>query len=164
MMQPKFSIQLAEALKKEGIHLCMETCGFTNSEYFEQIMPYVDCFLYDYKATDDIEHKKLTGVSNRLILKNLELINSSGKEIILRCPLIPGINDSDEHLAGIAGIFKRHDMIKRVEVMPYHRMGETKRIQLGCNATLPGIKEASEEKKGEWLQKLRNLGCNAIII
>jgi glycyl-radical enzyme activating protein len=164
MMQPKFAIQLAEALKKEGIHLCIETCGFTNSEYFEQIMPYVDCFLYDYKATDDVLHKKLTGVSNRLILKNLELINSSGKEIILRCPLIPGINDSDEHLAGIAGIFKRHDMIKRVEVMPYHRMGETKRIQLGCNAALPDIKEASEEEKGKWLQKLRNLGCNAIII
>ena len=50
-------------------------------------MPYVDCFLYDYKATDDVLHKKLTGVSNRLILKNLELINSSGKRLYCDVPL-----------------------------------------------------------------------------
>lgn len=163
MFQPEFAIALAAAVKNEGINLCIETCGFAHSGHYEKIAPYVDLFLFDYKATDDDIHKKLTSVSNGLILKNLELLDSLNKRIILRCPLVPGINDSTSHFEGIARIAKTYKMICKVEIIPYHKLGETKRIQMGQPETLPDVSQASEALKQEWLKQLNSFGIDAAI-
>ncbi len=163
MFQPQFALALAEAIKKEGINLCIETCGLAPAEQFIKIAPYVDLFLYDYKATSESIHKELTGASNKLILENLDLINSMDKKIILRCPLIPGINDSKDHLKGIADTARKYRNICKVEILPYHRMGETKRIQIGKAESLPHINQPSKEQKFEWLRQLEDYGCKAEI-
>lgn len=163
MFQPDFAIALAAAVKYEGINLCMETSGFAPSEHFERIAQYIDLFLYDYKATDEDAHKRLTGVSNKLILKNLELLDSLNKKIILRCPLIPGVNDSISHLEGIAKIAEAYKMIQKVEIIPYHRLGETKRIQMGRPESLPDVSQASDTIKHKWLEQLKSFGCDAAI-
>jgi glycyl-radical enzyme activating protein family len=163
MFQPQFVIKLAMAIKNEGINLCMETCGFASSENFKKIAPYIDLFLFDYKATDEVMHKEFTGVSNKLIIKNLGLLNSLGKKIVLRCPLIPGVNDSTVHLKGIARIANRYQMIKKVEILTYHRMGETKRIQMGKAESLPKVNRALDEQKKEWLSQLKDYGCSVPI-
>jgi len=69
---------------------------------YEQILLFTDIFLFDYKATDYSRHVELTGMGNKLILSNLDYLYHNGASIILRCPLIPGINDIPEHLEGIA--------------------------------------------------------------
>jgi len=163
MFQPQFVIKLARAIKNEGINLCMETCGFASSEDFKKIAPYIDLILFDYKATDEVKHKKFTGKSNKLILKNLRLLDSLGKKIVLRCPLIPGVNDSTEHLKGIARIANRYQMIEKVEILPYHRMGETKRIQMGKMESLPKVNSTLEEQKQKWLSQLKDYRCSAPI-
>jgi len=163
MFQPQFAINLARAIKNEGINSCMETCGFAPSEQLEKIAPYIDLFLYDYKVTSEVMHKKFTGVSNKLIIKNLGLLDSLGKKIVLRCPLIPGVNDSTDHLEGIAKISNSYKMIKKVEILPYHRMGEIKRIQMGRVESLSTVSRTSEEQKQEWLCQLKAYGCTAFI-
>lgn len=165
MFQPQFVTKLARAIKNEGINLCMETCGFASSENFKKIAPYIDLILFDYKATDEVRHKEFTGVSNKLIIKNLGLLNSLGKKIVLRCTLIPGVNDSTEHLKGIARIANRYQMIQKVEILTYHRMGETKRIQMGKMESLPKVNWALEveEQKKKWLSQLEDYRCSAHI-
>lgn len=163
MFQPQFALMLARAIKNEGINLCMETCGLAPAEQFKKIASYIDLFLYDYKATDESMHKELIGASNKLILENLDLLSSLGKKIVLRCPLIPGINDSKEHLKGIADTAGNYHNICKVEILPYHRMGETKRIQIGKTESLPLVNQPSDEQKHEWLCQLKAYGCKAEI-
>lgn len=166
MLQPRFAIRLAQVIKSEGINLCLETCGFASSEDFKKIAPYIDLTLFDYKATDEVRHKELTGVSNKLIIKNLRLLNSLGKKIVLRCPLIPGINDSTRHLEGIARVANKYKMIQKIEILTYHHMGEIKRIQMGKTESLPEVKwilEKGEQKK-KWLSQFKNFRCSTPVI
>lgn len=163
MLQSDFLIELCKRLKKNEINICMETCGYARPEEYKEIAPYIDMFLYDYKITDPDEHKKWTGVSNELIMDNLTLLDYLKKDIVLRCPIIPGINDTDLHFRAIANISAKSEMIKRVDILPYHTMGESKRIQIGIEKSLPEVNAASEEQKKEWIKRLKNFGCEAYI-
>lgn len=130
MYQPDFSIALAKSAKERGIHVCMETSGFCNSKKLQEILPYIDMFLFDYKATGDI-HKQLTGQSSDKILENLFMINSFGAKIVLRCPVIPDRNLNDEHIAGIINVARKLVNLKEINLEPYHSIGVGKRQALG---------------------------------
>ena len=164
MQQPDFVKELSMRIKERGINLCMETCGYTAPANFRAVAPFIDTFLFDYKATDPDEHKRLTGVSNGLILSNLKLLNSLGRPIVLRCPLIPGINDTDQHLQGIADTKTTYEQITRVELLPYHMMGESKRLQMGIEKSLPDVHHATEQQKRYWLEYLKKHDCQAEIV
>ncbi len=128
----EFSIELLRAAKENGLHTCVETSGFGNSELLAEMASYTDLFLFDYKITGDEAHKKLCGVPQTPILNNLELLCSLGASIILRCPLIPDINGTDDHMEGIARTALSHNnSIKNIHIEPYHRLGITKAAQLG---------------------------------
>ena len=133
MLQIDFLEKLLYLARKEGIHTCIETCGYAPSEYFRRICAVTNCFLYDWKESDPIKHREYTGVDNLLIRQNLELLNEMGADIILRMPLIPGYNDSEEHLEETAKIVNRCTHIKRVEILPYHALGISKVRELGRN-------------------------------
>lgn len=163
MLQFEFACALAKAIKESGLNLCIETSGCAPREQFERIAPYVDLFLYDYKATDEAEHKSLIGASNGLLLQNLARLNALHKRIVLRCPLVPGVNDSQAHLRAIAALPKQYDRIEAVEIMPYHSLGETKRAQLGQMESLPDTEQAGAAQKQQWLEKLLAYGCKAKI-
>ena len=163
MAQPEFAIALAKALHERGISVAMETCGFARSEYYEALAPYVDLFLYDDKA-DGRRHRQLTGVEKGLIRQNLFLLDRLGKEIVLRCPMIPGVNDSEEHLMEIADISKCLRNLREVHVLPYHRIGETKRLQLGQLPSLKDVEVPDEATRRRWIQRLARLGCEARLV
>ena len=80
------------------IHVCLDTSGYSHSTVLKKLLPYIDLFLFDIKLIDDTQHKKYTGISNKLILKNLEMLLAEKQSLIIRYPLIPGMNNSDEHL------------------------------------------------------------------
>ncbi len=125
LLQFEFTKALLKSLKSEKIHTCLDTCGFAKWELFEELIPYVDLFHYDYKITDSLKHKKYTGKSNELIIENLFKLCERKVDLILRCPIIPGINDDDEHAFHIAQIAKKYPHIK-IEKLPYHDMGRKK--------------------------------------
>ena len=131
MAQPSFALALAKAAKEKGLHVCMETSGFCNAESLKEIQPYIDLFLFDYKATGDKDHLAFTGVSQALILQNLFILDELGANIILRCPMIPGYNITDEHMNGIINVASKLRHLSEIHLEPYHNIGVSKRIGLG---------------------------------
>ncbi len=149
MLQIDFLCEILKKCKENGIHTAVDTAGHVPFESFEKIMPYTDLFLYDVKHADDELHKNLTGVSNRLIIENLNrLSNEFSGDIIIRIPIIGRVNDNEEEMKKIADILKdiKH---KSVELLPYHKMGEHKFEALGRqfeSFTTPSNKSVSKFK------------------
>lgn len=164
LAQYEFCLALLKASKERGLHTCLDTSGHVPTKRLLAVLPYVDLFLFDYKVTDPQKHQELTGVPNGLILENLKQLSSRGAKIILRCPLIPGINDDDQHLAGIAALEASYPDLVGIEIMAYHNMGNDKALRLGQEVLLPGIASADEKVKTMWLDKLQALGCAKVKI
>jgi hypothetical protein len=157
--QFEFAHALLRAAKAHGLHTCLDTSGLADWRKLAAIGDAVDLFLYDYKATDPAQHKALTGVANHLILKNLDHLYRHGAQILLRCPLIPGLNDSAEHLAGIASLSARYPGFVGVEIMAYHNLGRDKAARIGYHNPLADLASADATSKQRWLDTLHGLGC-----
>lgn len=162
LAQFKFTKSLLMKAKKEELHTAIETCGFAKEQQYLDILPYVDLFLYDFKASENQKHINCTGASNKLILSNLELLAKNGANVILRCPLIPGINDSEEHLIFIAGLKNKYKNISKVEIMAFHNIGRDKSKNIGVEYKFNNKPNADDETKNNWLTKLQNYGCSNI--
>lgn len=132
--QFEFLYELLQMCKRKGYSVCIETSGFAKTDNILKAKEYTDYFLYDCKETDTQNHKKYIGCDMNLILNNLEALNKVGANIILRCPIIRGVNDREEHLRKIAEIAEKYENILRVEVEPYHSFGERKYSALGKTA------------------------------
>ena len=131
LMQGEFAFAISSLLKEKGIHICLETSGFAPSETIFQIAPFVDTFLFDYKISREEDHKKYVGVSQKKILENLKGISKLGKNIVLRCPIIPQINDHEEHFRAIASLAEQTESVSSVRLEPYHPYGLKKYEALG---------------------------------
>lgn len=126
MFQAEFTAALLAAAKKEGLHTCVESslyCGFGS---LERIIPYTDLFLADFKESDDSLHKKFTGAGNALIKENIGRLSECGARMVLRCPVIPGLNDRADHYDAIAVLARTNACITEVHLEPYNRLGESK--------------------------------------
>lgn len=131
MKQFDFLKELLQKAKEQGMETALETSGYAELEHYMEILPYVDEFLWDCKETDPERHRELTGVSNEKILSNLNALYRAGADITLRCPIIPGANDTKEHLEGIASLLIRYKNLRGWEIMPYHKMGIAKEKRIG---------------------------------
>lgn len=132
LSQHEFLIDLLKLCKDNGIGTCIETTGFAEWERIEAVMPYVDIVLHDIKHMDSEMHQTGTGVGNELILENLKkLSNELKKPIVVRTPIMPGFNSSDENITAMAE-FIRDNLPSCIEVnlLPYHNLGEGKKTQL----------------------------------
>jgi pyruvate formate lyase activating enzyme len=155
MMQFGFTKALLEAAKKNSLHTCLDTCGYTKFENFRQIMPYVDIFLYDLKETDSAKHKKYTGVPLEKIMENLKKLDSAGAKIILRCPISPGLNDREEHLIKIADTAGSLKNIICINIQPYHPLGVAKNARIGKDSLHKDINFASDKLIGAYLETIQ---------
>lgn len=147
MAQFEFTKELLIKARKNGLHTVLDTCGYGEQNHYNEILNYVDIFLFDYKFTNEELHKDYTGVSNKEILANLDFLYNNGASIILRCPLIPGINDNDGHLNGIKNIIGKYPRLKSIEIMPYHNMGKDKASRVGMHYKLSHINNAEDSDK-----------------
>lgn len=132
----ELALQLLKMAKEQGIHTCLETSGFSPTELILKIAPYVDLFLYDIKETNSSLHKEFIGVDNSLILENLRSIDSVGAKIVLRCPIIPGYNDREEHFSAVAKLAESYEGVLGIEVLPYHSLGRAKAGLIGKEYSL----------------------------
>jgi len=148
-----------------GVHIAVETSGFAPTDEFRKVLPSVDLFLFDFKVADPERHRELCGVDNGLILENLDFLYRSGKEIVLRLPLIPGINDSPDHFDAIAALLEKYPAIPRAEILPYHTLGTGKTRELGGipHPDLPA-QAATPEMSAFWLDELKNRGCTRALV
>lgn len=129
--QKESALELLKACRERGISTAVETCGYADTHILEYSVPFVDLFLWDIKDTDDIRHKKYTGVSNKLILENLKAVNNLGANIRLRCILVKGVNTDEGHYNNIAEIARTIEHFDGVEFIPYHAYGGSKAVFLG---------------------------------
>lgn len=146
------------------IDVCMETSGYGKTEDFNRLLGRISCFLFDYKVTDSEKHKKLCGVDNTLILKNLKFLCDHGAAVILRLPLIRGVNDDAEHLKTIARLVKENPSIHHAEIMAYHNLGEVKAEQIGYEGGVWKGETATTEQKDWWLSQFHKYGLEKVKI
>lgn len=151
LIQPLFSRELLRICKEENIHTAIETSGYANWSNFKKILPFVDITFFDIKHLDPLKHKEVTGKSNEIILENLKKIIKEEVEIVIRIPLIPGYNDAEEHIISVAKFLRGLKYIKKIELFPYHKLGETKynRIgrEYGLNISSPSKKQINKIKE-----------------
>ncbi len=138
LAQADFTLALLTQARAEGIGTCVETSGWGEAEAVTALCGVTDRFLFDYKATGDAMHRALCGLPQTPILDNLARIDALGGEVVLRCPIVPGLNDTDAHIVGIADTARRFACVQAVELMPYHRIGLSKAEQLGSTAAFAG--------------------------
>ena len=151
MLQVDFLEQILRACKENGIHTAVDTAGHVPYDQFERILPYTDLFLYDVKCFNNERHKQYTGVGNELILKNLKNLLSAGIPVWVRIPIIPSVNDTEEEMQGIRALWEKGNAPQKVELLPYHAMGEYK---YGALAKTAQSFHPPEEKA---LQSLKNI-------
>jgi glycyl-radical enzyme activating protein len=159
LSQAEFARELLAAAKDHAIGTCLDTSGEGRPEDLESLLPYADLVLFDYKATGADRHRELTGSDGTRILQNLDRLLLFGVRVILRAPLVPGVNDQPSHLDAIAGIWAGGG-IEAVEVMPYHALGRDKRQRLG-RAPGPEWPGATPQQVDAWLMALADRGCPA---
>lgn len=160
--QFSFAYEILKRCKELGVNTCVETSGFVSPFRFKQVLPLIDVLLFDYKITGSKEHETYTGVTNQAILENLNTAYELGVSIYLRCPIIPGINDSHQHFEAIAALEKTYPKLKALEILPYHDMGNSKRISIGKHETLTELKTVSPEILAQWIGQLKDLGCEKV--
>jgi pyruvate formate lyase activating enzyme len=145
MLQIDFLARLLHHCKKVGIHSAVDTCGYVPWSHFEKIESIVDLWLYDIKLIDQTKHQTYTGVSNRLILENLKNLSHKTKQIDIRVPLIPDVNDSPEEIRQIADLMKSLKL-KTVSLLPFHKMGLGKYAKLALEEKMTDSKPPSEDQ------------------
>ena len=145
LQQIDFLYELLLICQKEGIHRAIDTSGYAPWSDVEHILPLVDLWLYDLKLLNEVKHKKYTGVSNQLILENLRRLSFLGVDIEVRVPLIPGINDDEEELTNMVNLLDSLK-IKKVSILPFHRMGLDKFTRLGLENSMKDMETISEKE------------------
>ncbi len=133
LLQKEFIQQVVKECKKTYIHVAVETTSCVATDYYMDIMNYIDWVFTDLKHMDSNEHKKITGVGNELILKNIKTL--AEKEdwdgfIVPRIPIVPNINDSESNIRATAK-FVNEIGLEVINILPFHRLGESKYRQIG---------------------------------
>ena len=153
LRQADFVRELFRRCKEEGIHTCLDTCGYAAEENLRAVLPFTDFILYDLKLMNEALHKHFTGVDNTLIKKNAEIAAESGVSILFRIPLIDGVNATEENITGTAEFIASLGKEYSVELLPYHRLGIGKYRML--DRKYPG--EDFDTPSEETIEKLKKI-------
>lgn len=147
LVQPEFSLALLKNAKLECFHTAVETSFFAPWQKIQPMLPYIDTAYVDLKVFDPKRHKEYCGISNERILKNLELTNVVKKkfQLVVRTPLIPGVNDSEEELESIGRFCAGLRQLHYVELLPYHKLGMATYERLGRPYLLGDVPTPSQE-------------------
>jgi pyruvate formate lyase activating enzyme len=159
--EPLWQIDFTSAILREckelNIHTAVDTCGYASCKAIERIKDKVDLFLYDLKIMNDEKHRKYTGKSNKQILRNFKTLADNGNDLLVRLPVIPGINDDRKNIQMAADFVLLYG-VKRVCLLPYHRAGIEKYRSLGKRYNLNSIRTPSEPKLNAIKEQLEASG------
>jgi pyruvate formate lyase activating enzyme len=139
LAQPRFLQDLLSACRLQKLHTAVDTSGFSPWKILDEIRPHVDLFLYDLKLMNDLRHRQWTGVSNANILSNLRSLSELGHKIIIRIPVIPGINDDEENFRQTGLFLASLPNVPPVELLPYHNIAQGKYAGMGMRYEMAEI-------------------------
>lgn len=122
-MQRQFLDELSEVLYDMGFHLAMETCGYFDFDALKPILQRMDLIFMDLKHIDSVKHAYFTGVGNEKILENMKRLKEVSAEIVIRIPVIKGVNEDAENIAASAAFVHTHLPKAKMELLPYHKFG-----------------------------------------
>lgn len=153
MLQSEFLIGALKACKEFGYHTAVDTSGYTSTENFKSIIPFTDLFLFDIKHLDEEKHIKSTGVSNTGILNNYRFLLESGKDIMVRIPVIPGFNDNPEYLEQLKNFITsaKNGSLKNISLLPFHKIGSSKYKRFNIPYRMENIELPDKDK----MQKMK---------
>jgi pyruvate formate lyase activating enzyme len=162
LLQLDFLNALLEECKDRDIRTALDTSGYATHETISKISDKVDLFLYDIKMMDDTMHRKYTGVSNKLVLENLKKLAKNGSDILVRLPVIPGINDSEDNVTKTVEFMLSYGM-KNLSLLPYHRAGIEKYNNLDRAYRLKKTEAPSDQYLTSTKEKLEAFGLKVRI-
>lgn len=163
LMQHEFALSLLQTCKTKGYHTAVDTCGHVQPGILERIAKETDLFLYDLKHPDIGEHKKYTGVDNNLILSNLALLGKMKKHVIIRIPVIPGINNSGEEIDRMILIIKESGDFNEVHLLPFHNMAGNKYNRFKMENKLTDQNNQEKKSLVPLVQRFKAQGFNVKI-
>jgi pyruvate formate lyase activating enzyme len=165
MMQFGFLLETLQACKENGFHTTVDTSGLSTPERFEKIIPFTDLFLFDIKHLDNDKHKEYTGTSNDVILNNFRLIAASGREFIVRIPVVPGFNDDDDHLSGLKEYIlnEKNENLKMISLLPYHKIGSSKYKRFNIPYMMENVEQPSALRMKELKEFFSDIGVRVKI-
>ncbi len=163
--QPDFLIAVLKRLRSEGVHTAIETCGFFSPALIEELINWVDLFLFDIKHLDPLAHRRATGVSNERILENFAaLLDRVGPErLTARIPVIPGYNGDEESMRAILHFLAQAGYQGEVHLMPYHDWARGKYESLGRRAQLAGLSVPAPEQLAALSALASDYGLQAVV-
>lgn len=156
LLQYGFASELLKACSERDIHSCVDTSGYVTPDNLRAITPFVGLFLFDVKFVDEKKHLNYTGVSNQLILQNLESLIIDRQEVIIRYPLIPGINDDPGELDAFHHFLDNR--VQEIHFLPYHAISAGKWKRLGLENKMNRTKSMSPEEAITIKEKFTRLG------
>lgn len=160
LLQADFSAEILKLLKENNINTAVDTSGFAKREELLKVLPYADTFLYDIKAMDEDLHISLTGVSNKIILENLEYLNSLNKDIRIRIPFVPGLNDNQ--IEKIAKYLSKLESVREVKLLPYHSFGVEKYLYIGESCSFTDNTKPSGEELNKAIEILKKYSLKVV--
>ncbi len=160
LMQADFVADLLAELHRRGIHTAVDTCGFASRTALDKVITDTDLFLYDIKAIDANLHKRLTGQDNAIILDNLRYLDSLGKRVEVRIPLIPTLNDGEMEAIGAFVASLKHPV--PVKVLPYHALARTKYQSLDMPEHMPPVTPPDEIARAQAESVLHRYGIQTV--
>ncbi len=166
LIQVDFVKSVLTTLQARGVHCAIETCGAVPFSAFEAVAPLVDLFLFDIKETNEENHIQYTGSSLKPIMDNLYALQAhieKGKmkaKILIRCPIIPTLNDREEHLLALAALAKSLDL--PLELLPYHQLGVSKSARMGTKEQQPFV-PPDTDTVASWRSLVRESGATLYI-
>ena len=155
LFQADFTKALLKLAKTENIHTCIETSGMCDPKALTEIAENTDLFLFDYKHSDSVQLEKHTGAINNKIYENLKLLERLNKAIVLRCPIIPGINDIHSHFDEIINLTKTISTIIEVNILPYHSFGVQKSKIILSESLQNVFSLPQDDEVSDWVNYLK---------
>ena len=158
LWQPDFSVALLRAAKESGITTAIETSGYAEADVIRRLLPYVDTVLMDIKHMNGEKHREFTTKDNAKILENARLIAKEAHRLIIRTPVIPTFNDTEEEIRAIAEFAASLGTVKEMHLLPYHRIGSDKYAGLGRTYTMQHIRPPERETMQRLLEVVNRTG------
>lgn len=163
LVQADFVKEFFTLCHDKGVHTALDTSGVIFSEKAKSVVELSDLVLLDVKTTDDVLHPLLTGHTRENNGRFLDYLESIGKPVWIRHVVVPGLTDDDERLAHLAEYLSGYTVVKRVELLPYHTLGNYKYAELGLDNPLEGVADLSAERLGNAVSIFRRiLACEVI--
>lgn len=163
IMQPDFAAEILRLCRSKYISTTVETSGFARSDDLMKVLEYADFIYYDVKHMDSKKHMEGTGFGNELTLENLEKI-PVGRNLVVRVPVVPGYNDSEKNIRETAIFVRKMGKIKKIELLPYNRLGVLKYERIGKKYLLSDLETPTAREMSKLQSLVESCGIQCEVV